>query len=137
ITKRVGDRCDYLVTLWPIEFAELSAGAVSWARLPRDYVQVDVASLVLQERAHGDDHTNMKKRLDILLVERGLADSRAQAQALVLAGLVRGHDKPGQQVAEDVELEVGSLPPYVSRGGEKLAHGLDGLDVDPAELDCV
>ena len=78
-----------------------------------------------------------KRRLDILLVERGLADSRAQAQALVLAGLVRGHDKPGQQVAEDVELEVASLPPYVSRGGEKLAHGLDGLDVDPAELDCV
>ena len=79
----------------------------------------------------------MKKRLDVLLVERGLAESRAQAQAFVLAGLVRGYDKPGQQVEMDAELEVESPPPYVSRGGEKLAHGLDGLSVDPAGLDCV
>ena len=48
----------------------------------------------------------MKKRLDVLLVERGLAESRAQAQALVLAGLVPGYDKPGHQVAEDAELVV-------------------------------
>ncbi len=47
----------------------------------------------------------MKKRLDVLLVERGLAESRAQAQALVMAGLVPGYDKPGQQVDEDAELE--------------------------------
>ncbi|HZC76078.1 MAG TPA: S4 domain-containing protein [Gaiellaceae bacterium] len=53
----------------------------------------------------------MKKRLDVVLVERGLAESRAQAQALVLAGLVRGHDKPGQQVEEDAELEVERPPP--------------------------
>ena len=79
----------------------------------------------------------MKKRLDVLLVERGLAESRAQAQALVLAGLVPGYDKPGQQVAEDAELAVERPPPYVSRGGEKLAHALDALDVDPAGLDCV
>jgi 23S rRNA (cytidine1920-2'-O)/16S rRNA (cytidine1409-2'-O)-methyltransferase len=79
----------------------------------------------------------LKKRLDVLLVERGLAESRAQAQALVLAGLVRGYDKPGQQVADDAEIEVESPPPYVSRGGEKLAHGLDGLGVDPAGLDCI
>ena len=79
----------------------------------------------------------MKKRLDILLVERGLVESRAQAQALVLAGLVRGYEKPGQQVEEDAELKVERPPPFVSRGGEKLAHGLDGLDVDPAGLDCV
>jgi 23S rRNA (cytidine1920-2'-O)/16S rRNA (cytidine1409-2'-O)-methyltransferase len=79
----------------------------------------------------------MKKRLDIVLVERGLAESRAQAQALVIAGLVPGYDKPGQQVAEDVELAVEQPPPYVSRGGEKLAHGLDALEVDPAGLDCV
>src|SRR6266542_320156 len=45
-----------------------------------------------------------KKRVDVLLVERGLAESRAQAQALVLAGLVPGFDKPGTQVAGDVEL---------------------------------
>ena len=79
----------------------------------------------------------MKKRLDVLLVERGLAESRAQAQALVLAGLVHGYDKPGHQVEEDAELVVESPPPYVSRGGEKLAHGLDALGVDPAGLDCV
>jgi 23S rRNA (cytidine1920-2'-O)/16S rRNA (cytidine1409-2'-O)-methyltransferase len=78
-----------------------------------------------------------RKRLDVVLVERGLAESRAQAQALVLAGLVRGYDKPGQQVAEDAEIEVESPPPYVSRGGEKLARGLDGLGVDPAGLDCI
>jgi 23S rRNA (cytidine1920-2'-O)/16S rRNA (cytidine1409-2'-O)-methyltransferase len=79
----------------------------------------------------------VKKRLDVLLVERGLAESRAQAQAYVLAGLVPGYDKPGQQVAEDAELAVDQPPPYVSRGGEKLAHGLDALAVDPAGLDCV
>jgi 23S rRNA (cytidine1920-2'-O)/16S rRNA (cytidine1409-2'-O)-methyltransferase len=79
----------------------------------------------------------VKKRLDVLLVERGLAESRAQAQALVLAGLVQGYDKPGQQVEEDAALAVEQPPPYVSRGGEKLAHGLDGLGVDPAGLDCV
>ena len=79
----------------------------------------------------------MKKRLDVLLVERGLAESRAQAQALVLAGLVPGYDKPGEQVDEDAELEVERPPPYVSRGGEKLAHALDALGVDPAGLDCL
>jgi 23S rRNA (cytidine1920-2'-O)/16S rRNA (cytidine1409-2'-O)-methyltransferase len=79
----------------------------------------------------------VKKRLDVVLVDRGLAESRAQAQALVMAGLVQGYDKPGQQVAEDVELVVERGPEYVSRGGEKLAHGLDLLGVDPAGLDCV
>jgi 23S rRNA (cytidine1920-2'-O)/16S rRNA (cytidine1409-2'-O)-methyltransferase len=79
----------------------------------------------------------MKKRLDVLLVERGLAESRAQAQAFVMAGRVPGYDKPGQQVAEDAELVVQRGPEYVSRGGEKLAHGLDLLGVDPAGLGCV
>jgi 23S rRNA (cytidine1920-2'-O)/16S rRNA (cytidine1409-2'-O)-methyltransferase len=79
----------------------------------------------------------MKKRLDVLLVERGLAESRAQAQAFVMAGRVPGYDKPGQQVAEDAELVVERGPEYVSRGGEKLAHGLDLLGVDPAGLGCV
>jgi 23S rRNA (cytidine1920-2'-O)/16S rRNA (cytidine1409-2'-O)-methyltransferase len=50
---------------------------------------------------------------------------------------VRGFAKPGQQVEEDADLAVDRPPPYVSRGGEKLAHGLDGLGVDPAGLDCV
>jgi 23S rRNA (cytidine1920-2'-O)/16S rRNA (cytidine1409-2'-O)-methyltransferase len=78
-----------------------------------------------------------KKRLDILLVERGLAESRAQAQALVMAGRVRGYDKAGQQVAEDAELELIAPPPYVSRGGGKLARGLDAFGVDPAGRDCL
>jgi 23S rRNA (cytidine1920-2'-O)/16S rRNA (cytidine1409-2'-O)-methyltransferase len=79
----------------------------------------------------------VKKRLDVLLVERGLAESRAQAQALVMAGLVPGYDKAGQQVDEAAELRVERGPGYVSRGGEKLAHGLDRLGVDPAGLDCL
>jgi 23S rRNA (cytidine1920-2'-O)/16S rRNA (cytidine1409-2'-O)-methyltransferase len=77
-----------------------------------------------------------KKRLDVLLVERGLADSRSQAQALVLAGLVRGHDKPGEQVPEDVELEVAAPPRFVSRGGEKLRNALDAFGVDVSGRDC-
>jgi 23S rRNA (cytidine1920-2'-O)/16S rRNA (cytidine1409-2'-O)-methyltransferase len=79
----------------------------------------------------------VKKRVDVLLVERGLAESRAQAQALVMAGLVPGYDKPGTQIDESVELTVERGPRFVSRGGEKLAHGLDVLGVDPAGLDCV
>ena len=79
----------------------------------------------------------MKKRLDVLLVERGLAESRTQAQALVLAGRVPGYEKPGTQVDESATLEVEELPPYVSRGGHKLAHALDVLGVDPAGRDCL
>jgi 23S rRNA (cytidine1920-2'-O)/16S rRNA (cytidine1409-2'-O)-methyltransferase len=71
----------------------------------------------------------VKKRLDLLLVERGLAESRGQAQALVLAGLVPGHAKPGERVDETAELTVESPPPFVSRGGEKLAHALDSLRI--------
>ena len=78
----------------------------------------------------------MKKRLDVLLVERGLAESRAQAQALVLAGLVPGHEKPGEQVDDEAQLELKGRPPYVSRGGDKLAHALDVLGIDPTGLDC-
>ena len=78
----------------------------------------------------------MKKRVDVLLVERGLAETRSQAQALVLAGRVRGYDKPGQQVSEDVELEVEQPPPFVSRGGEKLRNALDAFGVDPAGRDA-
>jgi 23S rRNA (cytidine1920-2'-O)/16S rRNA (cytidine1409-2'-O)-methyltransferase len=79
----------------------------------------------------------VKKRVDVLLVERGLAESRTEAQALVMAGLVPGYDKPGTQVDESAELTVRGKQPYVSRGGEKLAHGLDELGVDPAGVDCV
>jgi 23S rRNA (cytidine1920-2'-O)/16S rRNA (cytidine1409-2'-O)-methyltransferase len=79
----------------------------------------------------------MKKRLDVLLVERGLAETRSQAQALVIAGLVRGHDKPGTQLDESAALEVERPPRFVSRGGEKLAHALELLHVDPAGKDCL
>jgi 23S rRNA (cytidine1920-2'-O)/16S rRNA (cytidine1409-2'-O)-methyltransferase len=79
----------------------------------------------------------VKKRLDVLLVERGLAESRAQAQALVLAGRVPGYEKPGMQVDEVATLEVSAPPPYVSRGGEKLAHALDEFGVDPSGHDCL
>jgi len=72
----------------------------------------------------------VKKRLDTLLVERGLAESRSQAQALVLAGLVPGYEKPGQQVDESAEISVDAPPPYVSRGGEKLRNAIDALAVD-------
>jgi len=78
-----------------------------------------------------------KKRLDVLLVERGLAESRTQAQALVLAGLVPGHSKAGEQLDEDAELSVTETARYVSRGGEKLANALDATGVDPMGLDCL
>jgi 23S rRNA (cytidine1920-2'-O)/16S rRNA (cytidine1409-2'-O)-methyltransferase len=78
-----------------------------------------------------------KQRLDTMLVARGLAESRAKAQALALAGLVysgeRRLDKPGQMLAEDIPLECrGRGHPYVSRGGVKLAHALDHFAIDPA-----
>jgi len=79
----------------------------------------------------------VRKRLDVLLVERGLAESRAQAQALVMAGLVPGHSKAGEQVDESADLTVERPPPYVSRGGQKLAHALDALRVEVAGRDCL
>jgi len=79
----------------------------------------------------------VRKRLDVLLVERGLAESRAQAQALVMAGLVHGYEKAGQQVDESAELVVERPPRFVSRGGEKLAHALEQLGVDPAGRDAL
>ncbi len=79
----------------------------------------------------------MKKRLDVLLVERGLAESRSQAQALVLAGRVKGFDKAGTAVDEALPLEVTEPPRYVSRGGEKLAHALDSLAIDVVGESCL
>jgi 23S rRNA (cytidine1920-2'-O)/16S rRNA (cytidine1409-2'-O)-methyltransferase len=79
----------------------------------------------------------MKARADQLLVDRGLAESRAKAQALILAGLVfsgeRRVEKAGQALAEDAPLEVrGREHPWVSRGGIKLAHALDHFGWDVA-----
>ncbi|MFN3511218.1 MAG: S4 domain-containing protein, partial [Tsuneonella troitsensis] len=71
-----------------------------------------------------------KKRLDQIIVDRGLAESRSRAQALVMAGLVfsgdRKLEKPGQQLPEDAPVDVrGRDHPWVSRGGIKLAHAID------------
>jgi 23S rRNA (cytidine1920-2'-O)/16S rRNA (cytidine1409-2'-O)-methyltransferase len=79
----------------------------------------------------------VRKRLDVLLVERGLAESRAQAQALVMAGLVPGYAKAGEQVEDSVDLVVERPPRYVSRGGEKLAHALDSFGIEVAGRDCL
>ena len=80
-----------------------------------------------------------KLRADQLLVDRGLAESRARAQALILAGLVflgeKKIDKAGQQVAPDVALEVrGRDHPWVSRGGIKLAHAIDHFGIDVTDM---
>lgn len=76
----------------------------------------------------------MKKRLDTLLVERGLAPSREKAQALVMMGAVRSGErllsKPGAAVAEEVPLSLVSRLPYVGRGGLKLAAALDAFAID-------
>lgn len=83
-----------------------------------------------------------KARVDQLLVTRGLAESRARAQALVLAGLVFSGEtkiaKSGQTLAGDAPLEVrGRDHPWVSRGGIKLAHALDHFGLDPASATAI
>jgi 23S rRNA (cytidine1920-2'-O)/16S rRNA (cytidine1409-2'-O)-methyltransferase len=84
----------------------------------------------------------VKARLDNLLVSRGLADTRAKAQALILAGRVRVdgplETKAGTLVPEDAQIELlAAASPYVSRGGEKLAAALDHFGVDPQGLICL
>lgn len=82
-----------------------------------------------------------KLRIDQLLVERGLADSREKAQALVLAGEVRVEgqraDKPGRAVPCDAQVEVTGRLPYVSRGGVKLAAALDHFAIDVTGKVCI
>jgi 23S rRNA (cytidine1920-2'-O)/16S rRNA (cytidine1409-2'-O)-methyltransferase len=83
-----------------------------------------------------------KQRVDQLLVERGLAESRARAQALVMAGLVfsgeKRIDKPGTTLAAEAPLAVKGKPhPWVSRGGVKLAHALEYFAIDPAGRICL
>ncbi len=78
-----------------------------------------------------------KKRLDQMLVDRGLVESRTRAQALVMAGLVFTGEqklaKPGQQLPEDAPLDVrGRDHPWVSRGGIKLAHAIEHFGLDPS-----
>lgn len=83
-----------------------------------------------------------KTRLDVLLVARGLAESRTRAEALILAGrvTVKGVErpKPGTPVGPDVPVEVAAPEhPWVSRGGVKLAAGLDAFGVDPSGRTCL
>jgi 23S rRNA (cytidine1920-2'-O)/16S rRNA (cytidine1409-2'-O)-methyltransferase len=83
-----------------------------------------------------------KQRLDVLLVERGLAETRQKAQALLLAGEVRvngqKHEKPGERVATDASLEItGTQLRYASRGGIKLEGALEDFGVSPAGKICL
>lgn len=82
-----------------------------------------------------------KLRLDRLLVERGLAESGARAQALVLAGRVfRGEerlDKPGVPIAADAEVAVRAVEEHVGRGAHKLIAGLDAFGIDPTGETCL
>jgi 23S rRNA (cytidine1920-2'-O)/16S rRNA (cytidine1409-2'-O)-methyltransferase len=83
----------------------------------------------------------MKTRLDRLLVERGLVESREKAQALIMAGEVRLNGqkatKPGHTVEEDAKIEVLARPPFVSRGGLKLSAALKQFGVDPSGKACL
>ena len=83
-----------------------------------------------------------KTRLDTLLTSRGLFPTRSRAAAAVMAGHVRLRggpraDKPGQLVADDVAVAVDAAPPYVSRGGVKLANALAAFAIDPAGGRCL
>jgi 23S rRNA (cytidine1920-2'-O)/16S rRNA (cytidine1409-2'-O)-methyltransferase len=81
-----------------------------------------------------------KVRLDVLLVERGLAESRAKAQALIMAGQVRVADqvtlKPATAIPTDSVLTIDSGPRFVSRGGEKLDAALEAFKIDVSGLTC-
>lgn len=82
-----------------------------------------------------------KIRLDILLVERGLADSREKARALILAGVVtvdgQKSDKPGHSIDSESIVHVLEPMPYVSRGGFKLAAALDQFNIDATGRTCI
>ena len=83
-----------------------------------------------------------KIRLDQLLVDRGLVESRSKAQALIMAGLIfskeRKLEKAGQQVQPDIGLDVrGQDHPWASRGGLKLARAIDEFDIDPTDKTCI
>jgi 23S rRNA (cytidine1920-2'-O)/16S rRNA (cytidine1409-2'-O)-methyltransferase len=82
-----------------------------------------------------------KQRLDVAMVARGLAPSREKAQALIMAGEVKvasqRASKPSETVGEEDSIEVASAPPYVSRGGLKLAGALDHFGINPAGRICL
>src|SRR3546814_2493574 len=106
------------------ERSEAIQGGLRYSGLPRRFAP----------RKDGEN-VMAKQRADQLLVDRGLAESRTRAQALILAGLAfvgdRKIDKAGQQVPEDAEISVkGRDHPWVSRGGIKLDHALTHLGWD-------
>jgi 23S rRNA (cytidine1920-2'-O)/16S rRNA (cytidine1409-2'-O)-methyltransferase len=82
-----------------------------------------------------------RRRADQLLVERGLFESRAKAQAAIAAGFVTADDAPvsrvSQQIAVDAALQAQPAHPYVSRAGVKLAFGLDTFGFDPGGRTCL
>jgi 23S rRNA (cytidine1920-2'-O)/16S rRNA (cytidine1409-2'-O)-methyltransferase len=82
-----------------------------------------------------------RKRLDLLLVERGLAESQQKAQAMILAGEVSINavpaQKAGMSVASDADLEIKSRQQYASRGGQKLEGALQDFAIDPANQICL
>ena len=79
-------------------------------------------------------NNSRKKRLDMILLDRGLAESREQAQSFIMAGLVsvKGQKatKPGTSFPQDTDVALAKRKPYVSRGGFKLAHALETFEVD-------
>lgn len=81
------------------------------------------------------------ERVDVLLVEKGLCESREQAKRLILAGEVRIGDrvidKPGQKLAEDSALEVREKPKFVGRGGIKLEGALEAFGINPTAWVCI
>ena len=90
----------------------------------------------------GRTKASAKMRADQLLVERGLAESRTRAQAMIMSGTVFAGttriNKPGTMLVADAPIELhGRDHPWVSRGGVKLAHALDHFDVDPKGLVCL
>jgi 23S rRNA (cytidine1920-2'-O)/16S rRNA (cytidine1409-2'-O)-methyltransferase len=95
-------------------------------------------SLILPES--GTIQAMAKTRLDVLLFERGLAETRSKAQAIIMAGQVRVNgqmvDRAGATFAPEALVEVDAGPRFVSRGGEKLLAALEAFPVNPAGLTC-
>ena len=96
---------------------------------------------VVDSNDYDDYNDKMKDRLDNLLVLRGLAESKEQAQRMILAGSVRVHNSPnakaGQKFADDIAIEVVARPRFVSRGGEKLEGAFEAFGLNVEGLDCL
>ncbi len=96
-------------------------------------------------RSHANAPRTHRVRLDQLIVDRGLAQTRARAQALILGGKVRTGEgdagrvdrKAGDLVAPDIDVVLMERDPFVSRGGHKLVAALDAFDIDPRDAVCL